>query len=110
MRSKKSPGNAAAASKSTPKGIALMAETITLSYVNAQGTLTRSKSVPDGSGTRIVSSQKARLKLAANATNAQVFSALADEMFDSLKQNTLNYEREQARATADAGVADMPLT
>lgn len=30
--------------------------------------------------------------------------------FQNLRQQTLNVEREQARAAADAGVADMPLT
>lgn len=85
-----------------------MAETITLTY--SAGTLSRSRIFPNGSGVRVVAAAKARLNLAPTATNAEVFNAIADEFFNVLRQTTLNYEREQARVTSDAGVPDMPLT
>ena len=85
-----------------------MAETITLAY--SAGNFSQSRSVPNGTGTRVVAATKARLGLAANATNAQVFTALADEFFKSVMQNVVNHEREQARKTADATVSDIPLT
>jgi hypothetical protein len=84
-----------------------MAETITLTY--SAGSLSKSRSLPDGSGARIVAAAKTRLNMP-GATNAQVFAAIADEFFQNLKQQTLNTEREQARLTADAGVSDIPLT
>lgn len=85
-----------------------MAETITLSY--SAGNLTRSRTFPNGSGLRVVAAAKGRLNLNPAATNAEVFNALADEFFAVLRQTTLNYEREQARISADASIADMPLT
>lgn len=85
-----------------------MAETITLTY--SAGNLSRSRQFPDGSGIRVVAAAKARLALAPTATNVQVFNAIADEFFNVLKETTLNWEREQARITADAGVADLPMT
>ena len=85
-----------------------MAETITLTY--SAGSLTRSRTFPDGSGVRVVAAAKARLGLAPATTNAAVFNAIADEFFNVLRQTTLNYEREQARITADAGITDIPMT
>jgi hypothetical protein len=85
-----------------------MAETITLTY--SAGNLSRSRTYPNGSGVRVVAAAKARLDLDPAATNAAVFNAIADEFFEVLRQTTLNYEREQARITADAGVPDMPIT
>jgi hypothetical protein len=84
-----------------------MAETITLTY--SAGSFTKSRTVPNGSGTRIIAAAKARLNMPA-ATNAQVFDAIADEFFSVLRQTTLNYEREQARITSDATITDIPLT
>lgn len=84
-----------------------MAETITLTY--SAGSLSRSRTFPDGSGARAVAAAKIRLNMP-TATNAQIFNAIADELFNNLRQQTLNTEREQARASADAGVPDMPLT
>lgn len=85
-----------------------MAETITLSITTAQGTLTRTRSFPDGSATRLVASTKARLGLDPAATNAQTFSALADEIFGSIQQNNLNWEHQQG--AAQVVVQPMPLT
>lgn len=85
-----------------------MAETITLTY--SAGSFTRSRSFPNGSGTRAIAAAKARLGMDPASTNAQVFNALADELFESIRQNTVNYERQQAEVTAAAGVADMPLS
>jgi hypothetical protein len=85
-----------------------MAETITLTY--SAGNLSRARTFPNGSGARVVAAAKARLDLDPSSTNAQVFNAVADEFFNVLRATTLNYEREQARIAADAGVPDMPLT
>lgn len=89
-----------------------MAETITLTY--SAGTMSRARTFPDGSGARAIAAARIRLNMPAAGspgfTAAQVFAAIADEFFENLRQQTLNIEREQARTTADAGVADMPLT
>lgn len=85
-----------------------MAETITLTY--SAGSMSRSGSFPNGSGARFVAANKARLGLPANATNAEVFNAFADEMFRNIAQNAVNYERQQAATVAAAGVSDIPLT
>lgn len=86
-----------------------MAETITLTY--SAGSLSRSRTFPDGSGNRVIAAARIRLNMPSPTyTTAQVFNAVADEMFDTIRQLTLNIERERARITADAGVADMPLT
>lgn len=84
-----------------------MAETITLTY--SAGSFTRSRTFPDGSGARAIAAAKVRLNMPAG-TNAQVFNAIADEMFATLRQQTLNVEQQAASTTAVAGVADMPLT
>lgn len=85
-----------------------MAETITLSY--SAGGFTRSRTFPNGSGVRALAAAKARLNMDPASTNADVFNAIADELFNMLRQNTVNYERQQAETTAVAGVADMQLT
>lgn len=85
-----------------------MSETITLAY--SAGSLTRSRTFPNGSGVRVVAAAKARLNLNPAATNAEVFNAVADEFFRVLQETTLNYEREQARIASDASIAPMPMT
>lgn len=89
-----------------------MAETITLSYTTSTGaTLSASKTLANGTGTgRIVPATLARLGLDPATTNAQVFAALAAELFDAVRQNVVNYERQQAAQTAASGVADITLT
>jgi hypothetical protein len=85
-----------------------MAETITLTY--SAGSFSRSRTFPNGSGVRAIAAAKARLNMAPASTNAAVFNAMADELFESIRQNTVNYERQQAAETAAVGVADMPLS
>jgi hypothetical protein len=89
-----------------------MSEMITLSYTTSTNvTLTASKTLADGTGTgRIVPAVRDRLSLDPNSTPTQVFAALAAELFDMLRQNVVNYERQQAARTAAAGVADITLT
>lgn len=88
-----------------------MAETITLTY--SAGSMSRSRTFPDGSGARAIAAARIRFDMPSGSpgfTNAQVFAAIADEFFQNLRQQTLNTEREQARINADASIADMPIT
>lgn len=82
-------------------------ETITVTY--SAGSFTASARYPDGTGARVVAAAKVRLNMP-TATNAQVFQALANEFFNNVPQNTMNTEREIARATADANIPPIPVT
>lgn len=82
-------------------------ETITVTY--SAGSFTASAQYPNGTGSRIIAAAKTRLNMPA-ATNAEVFQALANEFFNNVAQNTVNTERETARATADASIAPIPVT
>lgn len=82
-------------------------ETITVTY--SAGSFTGSAQYPNGTGARIVAAAKVRLNMPA-ATNAQVFQALCDEFFNWTPQNTVNTEREIARAASDASIAPIPVT
>lgn len=82
-------------------------ETITVTY--SAGGFTASAQYPNGTGARIIAAAKVRLDMPAG-TNAQIFQALANEFFNNVPQNTVNTEREIARATADASIAPIPVT
>jgi hypothetical protein len=43
-------------------------------------------------------------------TNAQIFQAFAEGIFQGVKNTVLQHEREAAKAAAGTGVADIPLT
>lgn len=85
-------------------------ETITLSYTSAAGTLTRTRSLPDGTASRIIAATIKRLGMATGSTNAAVFSALADEIFQVLRQNVLGTETNEAHKTASASIVDITIT
>lgn len=84
-----------------------MAEPITLTFAG----FTRTRNFPNGSGARALAAARLRLGMPSPTyTATQVFNAVADELFRCIEQNTVNSDREQARITADAGVAPMPMT
>lgn len=64
----------------------------------------------DANADRIIAAQRGRRGMPVDATAAQVWDRVIEDTFDRLKTETIDYERQQARATADSGVADIPMS
>lgn len=85
------------------------AGSITISFTTAQGTLTRTVTVPDAHIARISDAYKGLLQLSPTSTNNQVFQAFAQQMFDTIKATVLTFERTQASQAAETGVAAVDM-
>lgn len=63
------------------------------------GTLTNDPiSLSDAHAQRIIAAHRPILGLPPEATNQQVWAAIARRSFDTIKADTINYERQQAMA------------
>jgi hypothetical protein len=82
--------------------------TFTLSATVGATTLTRSKTLSDTDAGRLLTWAKAQY--GSSLTNAQAFAAMSDAILSGLRDNVLNYERDQAAQTAQSGVADIVLS
>jgi hypothetical protein len=71
--------------------------------------ITRCITGPDAQFARVIAAYKAIHGLPANATTAQVFTALAASIMDGIKANVLSHERAAARTTAEDGVAPVDM-
>lgn len=63
--------------------------------LQAGGTLSGSVPLSDANAQRIIAAYRVILGLAGNSTNQQVWDAITAQQFGTLKQNTMNYERQQ---------------
>lgn len=85
-----------------------MASTLVASSTTPQGTVTLTKNLSDADAARVLAWAKAQY--GSSMTNSQAFQAMMTVIFNDLKVKILNYEREQARVTADASVGDLVLS
>jgi len=86
-----------------------LAGSMTLSVTTAQGTATRTITVPDAHLARVATVYRTLLALDPGATNAAVFEALAQSVFRGIRDNVLSVERSEAETTAKAGVTPVDM-